>query len=279
MTLNHTLYAVLYALSKKLGIIEREGVSTGGTTATLIDTSFAHATKYNDDIFNQGTIFFRTGAISYTSAVITDWSQSAFQWTFATQPAAPSTTTRYSVTLSKFPRWILIQGVNEALSDLPGVMKEYSDASYVTVADQMDYDLPTSIQNTIRKVEVATSKTSPYEYVEHKNWTIINDQLSFEEYSQPDYSDYRIRLTYEEHPNPVSSDADSIPGYIDIDWLAWEAAANILAWKVEQTGGADEHYSAKYNQAIVMAQQYRKRYQQFIPKLPLSAKVSKWSKV
>jgi len=245
-----------------------EGTATGGSTTTLVDTDITVSRALPDDWFNGGPIWFRSGNNDGKTATITDWANSTGTFTFATQSGACAASDLYAATNNDYPYYVLAMAINDALVDrIPNVPAEYSDATFITVSDQMDYNLPAGVYN-VHKVEVATSTSTPYNYIPTYRWREIGGQISFDEGAQYSAAGYRIRLTYVVPPSETTADTDTINDLIHPDWLAWEAAVFCLRWKLGLKGSNDKFLATLLADAMANAERARRLHIHRIPILP-----------
>lgn len=243
-----------------------EGTATGGSTTTLIDTAFAYKPdRVNvpaDDYYNGGTIWFLSGSLNGKSAVIADWARATATVTFATQTASANGA-QYALCDLTYPRYVLWQAVNDALANIGG--EDKFDTNLSTVANQMSYTLPNNVYNVI-KLEIATSKSSPYRYVEipAQLWHEMSNTIYFAENRQPTMTGYLIRLTYRIPLAPLTGDNMAIPNLYDPNLVKWLGAAYCYRWRYQQVK-QDEPTTAQFLQeAMAQAQQMAARH---MPKL------------
>lgn len=268
-----TLFSATLDLAKILGNVI-EGVTSGaGTTTTLVDTNFPR-TAPPDDAYNYGTLWFITGDLAGKTAVVTDWTQSSKTFTFATQTAAPGASKRYAFLDKDYPRDVLRQAVNMALQTIGGVPDIYTLSTFVTVANQEDYTLPAGVYN-VKKVEIATSTTTPYYYAPHYHWREIDGVIKFDTNTAPTSAGYLIRLTYVVQPSELDDDADTISDYIHPDLLKWTAAVHALMWKQPAMGEQVAHITQKLQYAVQMERMMRARHP--LPTIPKSPHLSRWA--
>jgi len=245
-----TLFDATLELAKILMPVV-EGTGTSGSATTLADT----ARTEPDDHFNQGTIFMRSGTDIGESAIITDFENTGGIFTFAALDDADPTGNLYSACERDYPRWLLIQAINEALQDFDLPKK---DTSLVTVDDQEAYDLPAGIRN-ITRVEIATDTSSPYDYKIHYNWTEVDDDLWFDEGYEPHGDDYKIRLTYNAAHAALTADSGEVDPYVHIRALKWLAAVHALRWRY-RARGREKKIEAELEEARAMAEIMRGKY-------------------
>ena len=268
-----TLFSATLDLAKILGNVI-EGVTSGaGTTTTLVDTNFPR-TAPPDDAYNYGTLWFITGDLAGKTAVVTDWTQSSKTFTFATQTAAPGASKRYAFLDKDYPRDVLRQAVNMALQTIGGVPDIYTLSTFVTVANQEDYTLPAGVYN-VKKVEIATSTTTPYYYAPHYHWREIDGLIKFDTNTAPTSAGYLIRLTYVVQPGELDDDTDTISDYIHPDRLKWTAAVNALLWKLPTMGEQSQAVTQKLQMATQMERMMATQHK--LPTIPKSPHLSRWS--
>lgn len=245
-----------------------EGTATGGSVTTMVDAAFPwrpdRTNAPGDDFYNTGTIWFLSGTLDGKSAVVTDWARSTAQGTatFATQSATASGA-NYAICDNTYPRYVLRQAVNEALSVIGG--EDLENTATTTVANQMTYDLPAGVYNVIR-LEIATATSSPYNYVEipGDQWREINDDIAFEDFKQPTTTGHIIRLTYRVPLTVLSSDTSAVPDLYDANWVKWAGAAYCYRWRYQQVGQDKPELAQFLTEAIDKADKMAARY---MPKL------------
>jgi hypothetical protein len=266
------LFDATLALAKVLMPV-KEGSASGAGAAgktTLVDTT----RQEPDDYFHKanvaaGTIWLTSGTNDETSRALTDYTQSTGTFTFAAVTAQTAADETYSAAPIDFSRDELIGAINAARQTIGAVPQEYTNSSYVTVADQMIYDLPTGVYN-VKRVEIAQATSSPYLWRIHNNWYEINNDIVFNEESQPGSSDYLIRLTYVVPPSDLTTDAGEISNYVHIDVLKWVAAVHALRQKRN-----DKKYTTLLNEALQREQQMLSLHP--IPKMEQDWRFSRWS--
>lgn len=223
-----------------------ESTATGGSTITLIDTARNEA----EDYFDLGTIWFLSGTPIDISRVISSWNGTTKTFTFADIGSSVAAGLWYAAAGPDYPRWLLIQKINEALRDLG---QPAEDVSLTTVTDQEEYTLPANTYRVLR-VELAYNLTSPYEYYKHHNWQEINGKLRFDTGHIPDTSGYKIRLTYLPATTELTADTAAISDRIPLDTLIWKAAVGCLRWRVERTKEDEPEKIRFLNEALQNAQ-------------------------
>lgn len=229
-----------------------QGTATGGNGTTLVDTARAEPNAW----FTGGTIWFITGNNAGKSAKITTWDLATKTFTFVTPGAACALGDRYFAAPIDYPREQLWQAINQAYTTLYKVPTAYTLATFVTVANQESYALPTGASAVfdVLRVEIAYNTDSPYEWVKQYNWHELAGRIYFSQGYIPDVSDKPIRLWYADYPAELDGDADTIHDLIHIDLLKWKAAENALRWKLPNAGEKQALVRDLLNEALANAE-------------------------
>lgn len=271
-----TLFSATLDLAKILGnVIESTSTEDGiDASTTLIDTSFPR-TPPPDDAFNYGTLWFITGNSKGVTRVVTDWDQSPKPtFTFDALALDVLEGDRYAFCDRDWPRDLLRQAVNSALQTIGGVPDTYTDATFITVADQEAYTLPTGVYN-VKRVEIASDKSAPYYYYTHNHWTEKDGAIYFDTGYEIHDAGYLIRLTYVVQPGELDDDADTISDYIHPDLLKWEAATHALMAKQPAMGEQQGWLQSRLAFAIQLSQSLRQRHP--LPRMPKDPHLSPWA--
>lgn len=271
-----TLFSATLDLAKILGNVVESTTSAAGTTATLIDTGFPR-TAPPDDAYNGGTLWFISGALAGKTAVVTDWTQSSKTFTFATQTAAPGSGSRYAFLDKDYPRDVLRNAVNSAVQSIGGVVDTYTLATFVTVANQEAYALPAGVYN-VKRVEIATSTSSPYSYRKHHHWTEKDGYIYLDRGFEEGSAGYGIRLTYIVQPSELTTDTGTtgtISDYIHPDLLKWTAAVYAIQWRIYALGDTNPILERRLAYAIQMEELMRQRHP--VQKMAKDVHLAPWS--
>lgn len=239
--MSYTLFTATLALARLLAEVA-DGTATGGTTATLLDTTRTEPDSY----FTGGVIWFRSGNNINKSAAITGWTNSTGTFAFATQSGACAAGNLYSACPTDYSRDALINAINQALRVIGGIPQQNS--ALTTVDQQLEYTLPDGVYNVLR-VEIAINTTAPIHYTTHYRWEEDSGKIRFTPGMEPEGNDYTIRLTYLPRPTEQSEDDDTIDDLIPLELLVKTAAVEALKWRYMRTGGQDESIRRQYEQA------------------------------
>jgi len=268
-----TLFSATLELAKIVGNVIESTTSAAGSTTTLVDTALPR-TPPPDDAFNYGTLWFVSGDLAGKTAIVTDWVSSTKTFTFATQSSAPGASKRYAFVDKDWPRDVLRRAINQAIQSLGALPDLYTLATFVTVADQEAYELPSGVYN-VKRVEIATSTSTPYYYIRHHHWVEKDGYIYFDTGFEIPDAGYLIRLTYEPQPAELDDDADTISDYIHPDLLKWEAAVNAYLWKQPNMGEGSAILERRLAYATQMAAMMKQLHK--VPKMAKDVHLSPWA--
>ena len=270
-----TLFSATLDLAKILGNVI-ESTATGGSTTTLVDTALPR-TPPPDDAYNYGTLFFVSCTqtdLNSTTAIVTDWVSTTKTFTVATLSKTVTAADRYAFCDKDWPRDVLRRSVNQAIQSLGALPDLYTLATFVTVANQEAYALPAGVYN-VKRVEIATSTSTPYYYITHHHWTEKDGYIYFDTGFEVADAGYLIRLTYEVPSAELTTDAGMINNYIHPDLLKWEAAVNAYLWKQPNMGEGSAILERRLAYAVQMSQMMKQLHK--VPKMAKDVHLSPWA--
>jgi hypothetical protein len=198
----------------------RNSLATGGSATTLVDSLLSEP----DEFFNNGTLFFISGALANKTAVVTDWDEATFTFTFPTfaPPVNVVAGIRYAVAESRYPREVMVQAINQALSELGPIL--YRDQTLLTVLDQAEYTLPAGVSD-VKRVQFSTNTADPYLWQSpYHYWREFDGKLIFNENYLPILAGRPIRIYYTKAHTAMYADADVLNPTVHPDRVAWTAA-------------------------------------------------------
>lgn len=260
--------------------------ATGGSATSMVDAAFpwfAGASSIPPaDYYNGGTIWFLSGSrasTTYTSNIVTDWAVSGQQGTatIATGTAVAATD-RYAIANKEYPRYLLWEAVNRALDEIGSIDDE--DESLTTVANQMDYDIPASLQTAhIKQVWIATRLSTPYYYREETHWRRVDDQISFLEGFQPTMDDYTIRLVYNPAHSELTADSGTIEAAIPRELIKYLGAYYAADARLRIVGNDQPEVAQLLAQKAAEMRMKASRYMPNIEMVDRSVITSPWMRV
>ena len=247
-----TLFDALLETAQLCGIM-RSGLTTAeGSVTTLVDT-----TAYeNDDYFNNGTLFIRSGTFTNTTKRITDYMQRSGVITFtpACTDVVPASV-YYSVTNAR--REALTQAINQALL----FMGEYTllDETPTVTDNATEYTLPSGVSN-VKRIEVYTSSSSPYGFNPITTWREMGGKIYLPSELSHNSGNV-IRLYYNKFHDAVNEDSDTISDHFNLKRLAWTATYMFHLNRMQYSGNSDE----RENILLANAQQQAQRLANAFP--------------
>ena len=244
-----TLHDATYRLARSLGAVT-EGVATGGSATTVIDTRVLALTAASH--FNNGTAWIlrdaaeasaapegQFGEISGDDGAGTLTVRAATAGSGDPYTAAVAIGDKYAVATSKYPPHQLIWAINEALIDI-GPIPIIDTTTLDTTASQTEYSLPLGAKLDLREVyyQGRTGDANDNRWVKIENWEVrgaISGQdtlyLPFQYIVGRD-----IMLVFlDEHPE-LDDAADNINERIHINLLLAYAQIHCLEWRASSSG-------------------------------------------
>ena|SRR3990172_3535339 len=250
--MSKNLFDLTHELARALGVVN-EGVATGGTTTTIIDT--VERTEA-DDFFNGGTAWILYDAAGAGAApqgeysFVTDTTLSTNTLTLrSTLTAAVASGDRYAVARVKYPLQLLIQKINEALSAIP---IEKDDITTITIAaDQTEYSLPADVWK-LKKVylQTNTDDTNDNRFDEIFDWEVqksatgtANKLILKRQFS----TDVILKLAYLTNHQTLRVATDKLDDTIHINRVIYNAAVGCLIWRKAKVGESDSSVNELLN--------------------------------
>lgn len=264
-------------LAREVGDV-MEGTATGGGATTLVDSSPPFSCPA-DDWYNGGTIWFKacthTGN-NGTSGIITDFDETTGTATFTFGTVADThiqSGDTYAAMTNEWPRYVLRQAVNKALMEIGDV--DQQDITTTTVANQEYYTLPTGYYN-VRKVEVASNSSAPYDYYELNHWHEIEGQIQFESGYHLEDTGHILRLTCNMPLAEITADTTAIPTLVHPQWLKWAGAVYAYRWRMKRVGDDEQALKELLNEALAQAMRNESRYRHLLKRTPAKMEHSIW---
>lgn len=245
-----SLFDATYRVARLLGGVT-EGVATGGSTTTIVDTRIL--TQPND-FYNQGMAWILKDSAEAAAAPeeefgeVTDFANSTNTATIGAVSAgsgAPFTAAagsgdRYALTTGKYPPHQLISTVNAALQEIGPI--ETSDITTMdTATSQTEYSLPLAANADVRAVYLQgrTGDANDNRWEKIEGWTIRRTAIATQDLLILPFqyvTGRDIRVDYvQEHPE-LDDAGDHIREEVNLDLIVIEAAVLMLEWRDAQPG-------------------------------------------
>jgi hypothetical protein len=266
-----TLFDLTYELARLLGVVS-EGVATGGSTTTIVDT--VERTEASD-FWNGGTAWITYDAAGAGAApqgeysFISDFDATTDTLTLrSTLTATVASSDRYAVAGLRYPLQLLTQKVNEVLRTIP-IVKD--DITTITIAAlQTEYSLPADLWE-LKEVWIQTNvddtnDTQPvklYDYHIQKSATGTANKLVLNrQFTAGDI----LKLVYLTDHQTLRAATDKLDDSIHINRVLYDAAVRCLLWYKSKVGDSDTSVNDLLNLYQAMAQEMNNRFPVTYPK-------------
>jgi len=248
-----TLFDLTYRVAVKLGIV-REGVVTGGTTTTLIDTV---ARTEEDDYWVGGTawILWDAGgggvAPEKSYSDITAFVNSTATATLRTTIVAPAVGDRYGFGKTRYPLWLLIQKINEAVEGM-GEIPVVDKTTITTASAQTEYSLPGAANRNLLNVYIQgkLNDTNDYQWQQVFGWTVERTAIGTEDLlilpGQP-ATGRLLLLEYGDVHTQLHVSTDQLSETVHIQRVVTLAAIKCLLHRKQKIGSNDPTLNEQLN--------------------------------
>src|SRR3990170_1504342 len=251
--MSETLATATYRLARELGIVV-EGVATGGSATTLIDTNDL---TQADDYWNGASLWILRDSAEAAAApegefaIVSDFATTGDTLTLRNVAAgtgnaltaAAAAGDRYALGKKRYPMHILIQRVNQALVEM-GTIPITDTTTVDTASAQTEYSLPIAANTDLREVwfQTITGDTNDNRWRKMHDWYIqrsatgVADLLMLPlQYPAP----RDIKIVYMDvHPSLDDHD-DKISEHVHISRVVMEAIVLALHWRKQKIGLGD----------------------------------------
>ena len=197
----------------------RIGVSTDGSTTTLVDTNL----DAPNDYYNKGIILLDQPIP--TVRKVTDWDSTTFTFTFPSISNAIVAGVNYSVVNERFPLDVLKMAVNHALIDDIGLIMGI-DETLTGIADVERYALLDGVYD-VRRVEIGEEDE---DWKVNYQWIEELGELRFLGNKPEDGKTIRLHYAHT-HEELIDLD-DEIDPQIPIDLIVHAACVYCLQWRL-----------------------------------------------
>lgn len=264
-----TLFDLTLELARLLETVS-EGVATGGSTTTVVDT--VERTEA-DDYWNGGSVWITYDAGGAGAApqsefgYISDFVSSTGTITIRTAlTAAVASGDRYAISTPRFGLGLLTQKINEVL----GVIEKTDTSTITTAADQLEYTLPTDLMN-LKQVWMQTDSDDSdangwelvHDWYKQKSATGTADKLVF--MRQP-ATGYAVKLVYEPYHAVLRAATDKLDDGINSMVVVHDAAVRCMLWRKAKVGDSDLSVNDLLNFYQNLAEQVRQEFPRTRPK-------------
>lgn len=247
------LFDLTYAVCSKLGMV-REGLATGGSTTTIIDTNDRDE---EDTYWVGGTGWILRDAAGAGAApeneysVISTFVNSTNTITLRDAlTVAPAVGDRYAVGKVRYPLWLLIQKINEAVVGM-GEIPATDKATITTANSQTEYSIPIVANRHLIRVSLQTNKdTDDYGWIPLHGWGVERTAIGTADLlilaSQPS-DGYLLKLEYGEVHDPLYVSTDELSETVHIQRVVTLAAIKCLLHRKQKIGSNDPTLNEQLN--------------------------------
>lgn len=240
--MTYTLFDLTYRVARELGLTQ-EGVATGGSTTSLVDTVMR---TEPDDYWNNGTIWVLRDAGGASAApekeyaTISDFVSTTSTMTISALTAAIAGGDRYACMTKHVPLHVIIQKINQAIMDLGPI--PYADiTSITTAADQTEYTLPVAAKRDLIQVRIQLIDDDANDNKWRKldgNWEVQQaDPGAAPRLIIPQYTaGYDLKLVYlADHPELQVATA-VLSEYVPLERVIYPAVLACFEYRKQRTG-------------------------------------------
>lgn len=240
--MTYTLFDLTYRVARELGLTQ-EGVATGGSATTLIDTVMREEA---DDYWNKGTVWVLRDAGGAGAApekeyaTVSDFVQATSTLTISAVTAAIAGGDRYALAMKQVPLHIIIQKINQAIQDLGPV--PYADITSITTADdQTEYSLPVAAKRDLLQVRIQTvdDDANDNRWIEVPGgWEVqqadpgAQPRLIIQQFT----SGYDLKLVYLANHPALEVATATLSEYIPVERIVIPAVLACLEYRKMRTG-------------------------------------------
>jgi len=259
-----SVFSVMLELARRLGATYEGDLyksTSEGTTTTLISTTLIQTDKWIG-----GTLFIKSGPLAGISREIVNFTPGNGTVTVATGFHASTNMpagSEFAIAKSDYPRHAFLRAINAAL-------RWWGDIVYsqdITPEGQeppLEHNLPAQAVHGLRQVLVATGPSTPRNYQPFPYWHVNKGSGKLVFRLSPG-SSYHLRLLFAAPHAAVGSDEDSIDPQVHLESLYQYALAELYLWKMQSTGHDDRKFVDFYNQALQLADRYRRDNRRPLP--------------
>jgi hypothetical protein len=230
-----------------------EGAATSGSITTLADTTLL--ANFPDDHFNKGILWIRSGTQANKILAITDFATTTGLCTFASLGGVNTIAAadRYAIARASYPWDQIVSAIERALAST-WVTGLDSTLTGATGGDgtTLEFTLPTGVYD-VKRVELQDSSDATSEKRVSTHWREThNGKLRFD-YGYSPYDGDTIHIYYRDQHPDLTAYTVTISNEINVEWLKWASAQELLWWGVSQYGSQVEYrIEERMNKVIAM---------------------------
>lgn len=224
-----------------------EGIATGGSTTTLADTVLLASLP--NDHFNNGRLWIKSGTHAGEIYIVTDFTTTTGVVTFAAVTGAIAAGVRYAIARNNYPWDQIVSAIQRAL-----------DSTWVTGIDStlegdgatLEFTLPTGVYD-VKRVEFSDTAVTNGGRKNSTHWQETSTGTLRFDYGYAPIDGYTIHVYYRDQHAELTDYSVVISNEINVEWLKWAAAQELLWWGVSIYGAQVEYrIEERMNKVITM---------------------------
>ncbi|MBI5942870.1 MAG: hypothetical protein HY864_00760 [Chloroflexi bacterium] len=212
-----------------------EGVATGGSTTTLLDSVLL--AQYPNDTFNNGRLWILSGTHASKVFTVTDFATTTGTVTFAAVSGAIVAGDRYAIAKNAYPWDQIVAAIGRALESthVTGL-----NSTLTGDGESLQFTLPSGVYD-VKQVEFEDTATANSGRNISHHWKETHDgKLRFDYGYAPNDGD-TIHVYYKGLHTELTSYSVTINNEINLEWLKYKAAQELLWWGVGMYGAQVEY--------------------------------------
>lgn len=212
-----------------------EGTATGGSTTTLADTALLAGQP--DDHWIGGRLFIKSGTHAGEVYSITDSATTTGVITFAAVVGAIAAGVRYSIIRNSYPFDQILSALQRALDQtwVTGI-----DSTLEGDGETLDFTLPTGVYD-VKRVEFEDTAVTHGGRKNSTHWRETSTGKLRFDYGYAPIDGYTIHVYYRDQHAEITDASVTINNEINVEWLKWASAQELLWWGVTMYGQQVEY--------------------------------------
>lgn len=246
-----TLASVMLEVAKLVTPVF-EGVATGGSTTTLIDTGLSMPAGH----YNNGTVWMTSGTNSGDVIVIKTHGNNTLTLN-ETLTAAIVATDKYAVCDQTFSKPKLKQAVKMVLSGLEIPTKNTSH---------------TASSGSITLSSISNVKRVLLDDVENYHWKEVGGKILFDD---PDAESTDVDIYYMAAHSDLD-DGGTVDAQVNLEWLKWAAAVNLWRSYLQEHHNDDPMATGFLNEALKKETELSNTAKESMGELKRAPRLARW---
>ena len=224
-----------------------EGTATGGSTTTLADTALLASLP--NDHFNNGRLWIKSGTHASEIYTVTDFTTTTGVVTFAAVTGAIDAGVRYAIARNSYPWDQIVSAIQRALDStwVTGI-----DSTLEGDGETLEFTLPTGVYD-VKRVEFSDTAVTNGGRKNSTHWHETSTGTLRFDYGYAPIDGYTIHVYYRDQHAELTDYSVVISNEINVEWLKWAAAQELLWWGVNMYGQQVEYrIEERMNKVITM---------------------------